>query len=70
MKNNNIISINRLKQQSGCHKKLEIILRDSLDNIEDYSFQMFFDCDIDSILDFEITPYYLPLQNNELKVSA
>jgi len=70
MKNDNIININRVKQQTSHNKYLEMVLRDSLDNIEDYSFQMFYDCDVDSIIDFEILPYYLPSQSNELKARA
>ena len=70
MKNNNIINLNKHKQSSNRDFKLEMIVRDSLDNIEDYSFQMFFDCDVDSIIDFEILPYYLPSQSNELKARA
>ena len=70
MKSDNIINFNRPEQQSSSNKKLEMILRDSLDNIEDYSFQMFFDCYIDCIIDYEIVPYYLPVQNSELKARA
>ncbi|MFK5894375.1 MAG: hypothetical protein QM504_14225 [Pseudomonadota bacterium] len=71
MNKENIINLNTVKQQSNHKKRLEMIVRDSLDNIEDYGFEMFFNCDIDSIIDYTILPYQLPCPPSEqIKVSA
>jgi hypothetical protein len=70
MENNNIINLKKHKEQSSSNKRLEMILRDSLDNIEDYSFQMYYDCDVDTIIDFEILPYSLPSQSHNIQARA
>ena len=70
MNKQNLINIDSLKQQSTNTKRLEMIIRDSMDNIEDYSFEMFFNCDIDSIIEYKILPYQLPDSNEQIKIRA
>jgi hypothetical protein len=70
MNKQNLINLDTLRQQSNNTKKLEMIIRDSMDNIEDYSFDMFFNCDIDSIIEYKILPYQLPCSSEQIKARA
>ncbi len=70
MNNQNIINLNTARQKSIDKKRLEMIIRDSLDNIEDYSYEIFFNCDMNSIIEYEILPYQLPCPDKLIKVTA
>ncbi|MFK5985842.1 MAG: hypothetical protein QM479_10495 [Pseudomonadota bacterium] len=68
---NNVINFNAIKKQSTEHKLLEMVMRDSNDNIEEFAFQMFLSCDVDSIDEFEIlSDYQQSIEKDKLKAQA
>ncbi len=60
---NNIINFNAIKKQSLKQQRLEMLMHDSMDNIEEFGFQFYLQCDIDSIIDYEILADDLDLSN-------
>lgn len=62
----NIIDITTVKKQLLAKKRLEMIMRDSMDNIEEYGFQMYFNSNMDMLGEFEILPSYPATENQTL----
>jgi hypothetical protein len=65
-----IIDLDLFKQRSINNQRLEMIMRDSLDNIEDYSFQMYYASNMDMIDEYQILPCFEQPKINNFQARA
>jgi hypothetical protein len=65
-----VIDLELFKKQSRNNQRLEMIMRDSLDNIEDYSFQMYYASNMDMIDEYEIIPCLEQTELNNFQARA
>ena len=66
----NVINLTAIKEQLRAKKRLEMIMRDSMDNIEEYGFQMYFQSNMDMLVEFEILPCYQASPENHTLARA